>query len=451
MNSHNKNITYTARDIKQYLAGNLTVQEMHAMEKAALEDPFLADAMEGYELIKNEDWNTHLAALRQQLSAKGQGAKIIPLHKSKNNWWKAVAAILVLGAGAVVALMFNQNDKHTATTDVQIAAEVKTVNPDTILQNQTPSSVTVSVNPTATDSKEDLAKLMPAKTKSSAAGKVAADKRQSETENEKPAASPVMDADDKNATASSPLSGVVNEKQAQMEETVNDAKKQVSKAASQDESFRSKTEKASSARNEAALNNFFTAQVVSTDNAPLPFSNISVKKDNFGTYADVQGMLRLVSTDSVLNIEAKSAGYMPKTVTLRNNQPQTKIVLKEDAVAEKDKMFVTGNNTGSLLRARRPMVITDSMANAEPADGWKNYNIYVANNIDISDEMIKHDVHGEVELSFDVRKNGTISAIKVIKSLGAEYDAAAKRLLLEGPQWKVKNGKKTSASVRFKF
>ena len=48
----NNNIqNYSAADIERYHKGQLTPEEMHAMEKAALDDPFLADAIEGY---KNE-------------------------------------------------------------------------------------------------------------------------------------------------------------------------------------------------------------------------------------------------------------------------------------------------------------------------------------------------------------------------------------------------------------
>ncbi|MEO6540645.1 MAG: TonB family protein, partial [Ferruginibacter sp.] len=78
-------------------------------------------------------------------------------------------------------------------------------------------------------------------------------------------------------------------------------------------------------------------------------------------------------------------------------------------------------------------------------------NTYVANNLDIPEDMLKRDIRGEVELTFDVKANGTISNIRVNKSLGSEYDEAAKRLILEGPQWKVKKGRKTSASVKVQF
>jgi outer membrane biosynthesis protein TonB len=56
-----------------------------------------------------------------------------------------------------------------------------------------------------------------------------------------------------------------------------------------------------------------------------------------------------------------------------------------------------------------------------------------------------------VELSFDVKANGTITNLRINKSLGPAYDDAAKRLIMEGPQWKVKKGAKSSASVKLQF
>lgn len=44
MNNEEKNIVFTADDIEKYFEGRLLPQQMHALEKAALNDPFLADA-----------------------------------------------------------------------------------------------------------------------------------------------------------------------------------------------------------------------------------------------------------------------------------------------------------------------------------------------------------------------------------------------------------------------
>lgn len=452
MSSPNKN-NYTARDIEQYLAGRLTAPEMHAMEKAALDDPFLADAMEGYEMFRNQNLDKQLTALQQQLEQKKQGAKVIPLHSSKNGWWKAVAAVFVLGAAVLATYLFTKKNNTTGINQNQVA-QVKTVATDSGLQINKPATVTMPASPQDEANKDNIAKLEPSKTKtpvitvisSNDAGKNLADVSDDETTGK-----PLMVVENSKAKEITHEPGAVVSRQNQASEMVNVTKKQVAKSVIDDDKSGSKIETASAAGKEAALNNYFTAQVVSADNTPLPFTNISVKKDNFGTYADAKGMLRLVSSDSVLNVELKSVGYLPKTILLYNNQPQTKIVLQEEVVDEKNKMVIGSNKVALQQRSGRVMLLADSVVNVEPADGWEKYNTYVANNLDIPEDMLKRDKHGEVELSFDVRKNGSISNIKVRKSLGTKYDEAAKRLLLEGPQWKVKNGKNNSASVKVKF
>ena len=47
--SENNNIKrFTAADIEKYHKGLLSAKEKNALEKASLDDPFLADALEGY-------------------------------------------------------------------------------------------------------------------------------------------------------------------------------------------------------------------------------------------------------------------------------------------------------------------------------------------------------------------------------------------------------------------
>ena len=136
MSDKEKNIIYTARDIEQYLAGNLSPLQMHAMEKAALDDPFLAEAMEGYETVQNKEWNNQLVALRQEITNKGTVAKIIPLHKSKTNWWKAVAAVIIIGGGTTFTVLFNNNKKED-TDKIQIAQAKTTVIDSVLLPENT--------------------------------------------------------------------------------------------------------------------------------------------------------------------------------------------------------------------------------------------------------------------------------------------------------------------------
>ena len=199
------------------------------------------------------------------------------------------------------------------------------------------------------------------------------------------------------------------------------------------------------------LHNFFTAQVVAPDHTPLPFTNIAITKENFGTYTDVKGMVRLVSADSMLQIEVNAVGYQPKIFALHGNQSTATIMLQKAEPSFKDKSELGSAQMSASKGLRRAILLKDSMVNAEPADGWDHYNTYVANNLEIPKAALQSKVHGEVQLSFTIKSNGTISHIKVNKSLSTVYDEAAKRLILKGPKWRVKKGKKNTASIKFLF
>lgn len=54
--------------IQQYLEGKLNPGQMHELEKQALEDPFLSDALEGYAHIHNPA--SHLSILQRQLEER---------------------------------------------------------------------------------------------------------------------------------------------------------------------------------------------------------------------------------------------------------------------------------------------------------------------------------------------------------------------------------------------
>src|SRR5688572_8592837 len=95
MISDNNHITYSAEDIQRYWNGQLSPQEMHAMEKAALDDPFLADAMEGIgDALREHDKKmvtTELNNLRQQVQTRTNTAPVRSIR-----WWKVAAAALVV-------------------------------------------------------------------------------------------------------------------------------------------------------------------------------------------------------------------------------------------------------------------------------------------------------------------------------------------------------------------
>ena len=106
----NDKTNFDAEDIRRYLSGQMPDAERHALEKEALEDPFLADAIEGMELrLPVENLNQDLANLHTRLERRletKQKAIVAPFYKI------AAAAILFLLAGSLSILYFLNRGKE---------------------------------------------------------------------------------------------------------------------------------------------------------------------------------------------------------------------------------------------------------------------------------------------------------------------------------------------------
>src|SRR5687768_13900629 len=114
MKAQHHSTTFTLQDIERYLNKEMTPEEMHAMEKAALEDPFLADAMEGYTELADRgsvqslptDVSELQSRLQQRINPAGNERKVIRLNR--NHWWRVAAAIMLLaGTAGLVYTVIN--------------------------------------------------------------------------------------------------------------------------------------------------------------------------------------------------------------------------------------------------------------------------------------------------------------------------------------------------------
>lgn len=97
MTDHSKHNEFTAEDIERYHSGKMSSLEMHRLEKAAMEDPFLADALEGYAYTQTSKEDR--AWLQSQLQSKTEGAKVVPLGGFNKKQFFRIAALFILLAG----------------------------------------------------------------------------------------------------------------------------------------------------------------------------------------------------------------------------------------------------------------------------------------------------------------------------------------------------------------
>ena len=127
--------TYNHNDIQRYLQHKMTPQEMHDFEKTLMNDPFLADALDGFLSADANLAEKHLYEIESRLAGQKEKAKVVAMPLQKKAWWKVAAVVFFAAAGGAFfySLMIKSgNDINVARQETTAkAAEKKTI-PDSI-------------------------------------------------------------------------------------------------------------------------------------------------------------------------------------------------------------------------------------------------------------------------------------------------------------------------------
>jgi TonB family protein len=447
---------YTAKDIEKYHRGLLSPKEMNELEKAALDDPFLADALEGYaDVAINAE--ADLSELDKKLQQRIAGAKVVQMGKAgrSSRWWKIAAAVIIITGLGFFTLRLSTNRKNKEVAKVEekkssgkqldAAARLSDSNKSTnteVTSNVKSQETTEEKKVAASSQKYKPQTILHTTTDTSASDLVAAD-------------------------VSAPLpSAPLNLKTEKFDTTRN-----AGVVSSSRDDFgkrkmaapQSRQAEGSSVMQEVEVSgygikrkervmkdeekvNLFRGRVVDANNNPLPFANITNARDNVGTYTDVRGNFTLTSPDSTLEVQVRSVGFENNLARLKNNVGANQIILQEDKTLP-EKM-ISYKKTDSIRSHTANMTLEEP----EPVDGWSNYDVYLANNISMSDDFKKKAaMGGQVRLSFEVNQYGNPTNIRVEKSLCKECDEEAIRLVKEGPKWKKKNKKTKRVTISVPF
>ena len=150
MSDDNNIKKYSAADIERYHKGLMSSKERHDLEKAALEDTFLAEALEGY-AFAGTNLAGDLAAIRARLDERTSERKVVPIAPRRNYSFVRVAAVIILLAGAGwLVYQFSTNNKNNKIAETAPKQEQHTG--DTTVQNMAPPAGSTS---TTTDQFEE--------------------------------------------------------------------------------------------------------------------------------------------------------------------------------------------------------------------------------------------------------------------------------------------------------
>lgn len=437
-------LRYDYELIRRYWSGEMTNAERYALEKAALEDPFLADAMEGYANQHDLHMKADLADLQSRFTDKAVEKEQAPVVPMKKTNWLRYAAVGLFTIG-IAALIFKLNSGGEPTKEI---AQVDLVKKDTVLSPTTDTlkkgrfDVDSSKNQWTTDNQVNSVNTNLAKTDQST-------RLTNDQANVK---------DDYKAKPA-PIVTVLtfNEPKAKKESVGNNAVGETNDYIAQADSaifkFNTTTEKANSNQeivsnnglaNNRRAQNLFRGRVLDNSGQALPFAKIKIN-DQLSTYTDASGNFILVSSDTTMTIEVKSVGYVANQTNLFN-RVDNNVQLQEDKIANTQVIATNTNN----YRTKRKSAMRSEIDDApQPQDGWTNYDAYLANNIDVEKQPALQKIKGEVEVEVEVNAEGAVVNAAVTKSLCEKCDAEALRLVKEGPKWKGKKGRKAKVLVRF--
>ncbi|MEH3113136.1 carboxypeptidase-like regulatory domain-containing protein [Pedobacter terrae] len=424
--------------LEDYLDGKLDTKAMHFVEKQALDDPFVAEALEG--LKQSPKRRQTLSILQKQLYDR------ISEKPVKRKLWGITTQRLSIAATATVAfiavsILFFM--RETNRRNAEIAAHKK----EGVLVRLDSST---SIASTQTKAKEEI--VTQNTTKATLIDKaITASKKGDLAKNTK------------TNTIVVPAANQVAEVKAAKIASDNSRAKAMSRVSISDQK-----------PNEAALREATVAAEPAIGSNKIAFSGNVVNQSNG---LPVKGaVVKLAGSKNVTATDAKGYFYLPADSNAKDKDLLINAIgFKELPVAglqdpnairnalSGDKSLneialITGSNGRKKENIAAPKITLRAEQNLDGKSANEitkpipvstvNYSQYLAHNNKLYNPKGPEQF---VILSFKVKSNGRPTNISVIKSLNKKADAEAKRLIQEGPDWVLpKNGNNVvELSVKF--
>ena len=400
-----------------YIRGLRKGKEAHRLEKESMQDPFLADAMDGYNQVEGNH-EQRIEKLRMQVSAHSA--------KKKSTYaitW-SIAACLIIGFGISSYFLFL---KKSMTDEVFIAEESVSIK---LTEPAAPPTPAIPATPTvpATPQKEIALATTKVKTDSTPISEITArqaDKKDMIAEiqtTSQPQGAPV---------AAVPMMEEVSEETAALQEVVATI-----------DTFESESDKKMKLAKVATIlpqNNMIKGRVTDEKGEPLIGASVTYKGTNIGTITNMNGEFSLVKKDDKKRLTAEYIGYDPVEIQVDTSRTmliamnENKQALNEVVVvgygAKKNKKSTTAGNVVTVKEQAKKEITP------QPVIGKRSYQKYLKENLVRPTDDNCKDIKGEVVLSFFVDEEGKPQNITVIHGLCEFADKEAIRLVKEGPKW----------------
>lgn len=434
MNKQRPNIL----QIQKYLKGELDAKAMHQLEREAQHDPFLMDALEGYQIAgSNQQRNLDILSKQLAQRTEKQPRRIIP-------WTTISIAAGVVGFMIVVGLLYkDKDDDPTQPKLAQVTVAPKSQADATDTTTAVARLKAIDLANLQADKKAQLSSALRrqqanlAQDKAIVANKPIATVNNADGSLAEVVMSPAPGAKgDSNrmpldemviGAISAPKTDTVH-----MPLTVAIKKRPISQSLpGKVDGVTSEPKKPTSAYdlNKLNLPPGYSPNTVATNNSPLPIQGITVKADNNATTALTNNANRVFGSPASSQNQTVDVGYSG-FANLKTNANADSV----NIAGLNTKLPAINNaaaNNAAITRNTIDDEDTDPTA-AHPAKGWMVFRVYIAKN----SYLPAGEKPGIVEVKFTVAADGKLSNIKITKSLSAVADKKAIDLIAKGPKWK---------------
>lgn len=485
MPDNQKHIKPTADLIRRYLAGELDDKTMHALEKQALDDPFLADALEGYAMY-DPDQSAAIADLQARLdervnrgnetaipvAATGSETAVEPakgkVRRLDYRWAAAAIILVILSVGGVLLLNKDPREQNIAQAP-RAKDTVELTKPDmnaadaadtfsgsaAVQQDSAPRAAIPPAEDLALQNAQQQARSDRPEEDAVTRAKMKDAKKAQTARTAVPPPPPAARAAETSAYAAAPAPLVMKEEKTQVKSNIIDtiligSTKQdtgselaVRKALAQGNKVEGVVTGAESQYRRYSEENdlrILSGQVIDAMNGQkLPGVTIQVQGTDKAAVTDTAGYFALkVEPNKKLNLDFSYIGYERTNVAVAGNQNHLNVSLPQNSQA-----------LSSVVVAGYGTVRKKKNAPAAPYYGDSAYKKYLESIKTVPVKGLKEKLSGEVTVSFTVMPDGTLKNIKAHQPFHEEAGKAAVENIKGGPQWfPASNGKKSTVHLQ---
>ena len=422
MQEEKNNNKYSAEYIRKYLDGELSDQAMQALEKAALEDPFLADAIEGIEESRQHavSFESGVADLRTKLKERiSQKQRKTGILFQLSKWPVAASFIVVIGLAVFMVTYVNKKPKISQASSH-------------------PDSTGITLNK---PSLENLRKDDTIKTDEQAIASVRSrDTEKKLADNKTRTSRKKGDGSLRNKITESPPS---TEPLVSRGDTIQETEKS--------EAFAKKeivVPPAAAAKRNALEGRvsgvaidpagghpgyYIKGVVVNDKGKPVPHAKVNIQGSDRHVFTDTSGFFKLYMKNPGLAtlVNLRPAGYESASAELIPDSSITNTIQLHSTLTESDAEFKNNEKISPFVT------------------GWDAFYHFINSNkkINSKDSLMK----GEEVVSFTLYSDGKLSPIRIEESLSAAHDKEILRLIPLAPALKLHEKKRIRCILRIQF